>query len=45
MIGEIEIPEKMVAPLLLYADKLGLSLEEVVVDAFLNFMKGDQEHD
>ena len=41
---EIEIPVRLVEPLLLYAAETGLSVEEIVEAAFRNYMKGDERH-
>lgn len=41
---EIEIPERLIEPLLLYASETGLSVEEIVETAFRNYMKGDENH-
>ena len=39
---EIEIPARLVEPLLPYAAETGLSVEEIVETAFRNYMRGDR---
>ncbi len=41
---EIEIPARLVKPLLLYAAETGLPVEEIVEAAFKNYMRGDERH-
>ena len=41
---EIEIPARLVEPLLLYAAETGLPVEEIVEAAFRKFVKGDERH-